>query len=150
MLRVTVELLPGGGLQGRRTLATADIGRIRSGAVADYQIDMEEDLLATPWSGTLQDYPRWSASVWDLVVRSIAVALTGKEELLPRPVQPRVPVHLSADRTSYIRLDEIPEPTRSYFAHNIRASARPIVGEAPDPLGCAYSWDWNDFLAGQR
>ncbi|GAB3095191.1 hypothetical protein GCM10027081_17330 [Cupriavidus yeoncheonensis] len=148
MLRVTVELMPGGRVQGRRTLATADIGRIRSGALADYEIDMEEDLLPNPWGGTLQDYPRWSASVWDLVARSIAVALAGKEELPPRPDQPQVPVHLSAGRTSHVRLEEIPEPTRSYFAHNIRGSTRPIIDEAPDPLGCAYSWDWNDFLAG--
>lgn len=40
------------------------------------------------------------------------------EELPPRPAQPQVPVHLSAPRTSHVRLEEIPEPTRSNFAHN--------------------------------
>ena len=86
MLRVTVELLPGGRLDGRRTVATADIWRTRTGAQADYEFAMGEDLLPDQvWRGVLQDYPRWSASVWDLVARSIAIALTSTEELPPRP-----------------------------------------------------------------
>ncbi len=44
MLRVTVELWPGGRQDGRRTLATADIGRLRSGTLADYAVKLQEDL----------------------------------------------------------------------------------------------------------
>lgn len=144
MLRVTVELLPGGRVQGRQTLATADIGRVRSGAQADYQVDMEERLLPDQvWSGALQDYPRWSASVWDLVARSIAVALTGKEELPPRPQRPQVPVHTFDGGMRVVHLDEIPEPTRTFFAQNLRGSGTP-------GSGMAFAWDWDDFLAGQR
>jgi len=52
MLRVTVELLPGGRTDGRRTLATADIWRTRSGARADYEFEMGEDLLPDQdWKG---------------------------------------------------------------------------------------------------
>ncbi len=53
MLRVTVELLPSGFVAGRRVLATADISRIRSGALADYLVEMEEDLLPETYSGNL-------------------------------------------------------------------------------------------------
>lgn len=144
MLRVTVELLPGGRVQGRQTLATADIGRIRSGALADYQVEMEEGLLPDQiWSGALQEYPRWSASVWDLVARGIAVALTGKEELPPRPQLPQVPVHTGDGGMQIVHLDEIPEPTRTFFEHNLCGSGTPGAG-------MAFAWDWDDFLAGQR
>ena len=67
MLRATVELFPGGRESGRRTLATADIARERSGAQdADYAIDMEEELLKDVYTGELKDYPRWSGStgIW--------------------------------------------------------------------------------------
>ena len=38
MLRVTIELLPGGRETGRRVIATADIARVRGGALADYSV----------------------------------------------------------------------------------------------------------------
>lgn len=45
MLRVTVDVWPGGRMEGRRTLAVADIARVLSGAVADYSVWLEETLL---------------------------------------------------------------------------------------------------------
>lgn len=151
LLRVTVELFPGGRESGRRTLATADIARERSEALgADYSIDMEEELLEDVHTGELKGYPRWSASIWDLVARAIAVGLTGREALPDRPVLPEVPVHRTPDGLSYVRLREIPEPARTFFARNIGRSTRPIVTEDPEPLDCAYSWDWTDFLSGAR
>ncbi|ODV42739.1 hypothetical protein AWV79_24265 [Cupriavidus sp. UYMMa02A] len=144
MLRVTVELWPGGRTNGRRTLATADIWRARSGARADYEFELGDDLLPDQvWRGCLQDYPRWSATVWDLVARSIAVALTGTEELPPRPTTPLVPVHGRDSGSPYVLIDEIPEPTRTFFIANLRSSSVP-------GLNSAYVWDWEDFLAGQR
>lgn len=44
MLKVTVEIWPAGRESGRRTLATADIGRIRNGALADYRVKLHEDV----------------------------------------------------------------------------------------------------------
>jgi len=38
MLRVTIELYPGGRQQGRRTLATADVGRVKSGQPCTYAV----------------------------------------------------------------------------------------------------------------
>lgn len=98
---------------------------------------------------TLNDYPRFASTIWDLVARAVAVALTGKEELLPRPQQLDVPIH-AAGNTTYVRLREIPEPARSLFKNRIAFSTRPLIEEDPQPMDCAYSWDWRDFLAGGR
>lgn len=152
MLRVTVELLPGGFDSIKRVIATADIARVRDGATADYEVRLGEDLLcAVGERATVTEYPRWSASVWDLVARCIAASLNrGREELPRRPVSPKVPVHTSHSGTRYVRLREIPEPTRTFFAHNISESSRPEVSDDPLPTDCAYGDDWEDFLLGWR
>lgn len=151
MLRITVELLPNGRTEGRRVLAVGEIGRTRSGASADYRVRFGEELLPDTMSGEVRDYPRWSASIWDLVARALCVALSGEEALPKRPTAPDVPIHRSSKSdVPYVRLREIPEPARTFFAHNIRYSTCPVVSEEPDPLGCAYAWDWESFLNGYR
>jgi len=45
MLRVTVELLPGGSEHGKRVLAHADISKVKSGALADYLVRLCDDVL---------------------------------------------------------------------------------------------------------
>ncbi|WP_338019380.1 hypothetical protein [Paraburkholderia tagetis] len=133
-------------------IATADIGRVKDGALADYQVDLQEDLLGDVGDmAFVRSYPRWSASVWDLVARCIAAALSGgREELPPRPVLPDVPAHTASGNRRYVRLREIPEPARTFFQRNIANSGRPLVEEDPDPLDCAWAHDWSDFLDGQR
>jgi hypothetical protein len=85
------------------------------------------------------------------VARSIAAALNGgKEELPSRPVSPDVTVHVSAAGKRYVRLREIPEPARTLFRRNLANSGRPLIDDDPQPMDCAYSWDWQDFLEGQR
>lgn len=149
MLRVTVELLPGGRESGRRVLATAKIGRVKSGTLADYRVALQEDVLGDIAAATLHAYPRLSSTIWDLVARAVAVALTGREELPPRPQPLNVPIH-HAGSTSYVRLREIPEPAASLFKKRIQFSSRPLIEEDSQPMDCAYSWDWLDFLAGRR
>ena len=148
MLKVTVEIWPDGRESGSRVLATAKIGRVRSGPLADYRVELSEEPHGKI-CGSLDDYPRYAFSLWDLVARAVAVALTGKEELPPRPLQLDVPVH-TAGNTSYVRLREIPEPARSLFQKRIAYSTRPLIEEDPMPMDCVYSWDWFDFLAGDR
>jgi hypothetical protein len=154
MLRVTVELWPGGQESGRRVIATADIGRIKDGALANYEVELQEKLLEHIGVGEIahvREYPRWSASVWDLVGRCIAAALNGgKEALPPRPVLPEVPKHTSADGTPYVCMREIPEPARTLFAKNMSGSTCPLVEEDEEPRGCVYAWDWQAFLEGRR
>lgn len=149
MFRVTVELHPGGNAGAGRVIATADIARTRGGALGTYEAKLSEEGVAYELCGELHEYPRYSASIWDLVARSIAVAMSGHEELLPRPPALNVPVHLS-DGLAYVRLAEIPEPARHLFTRNIAHSTRPIIPEDPSPHDCAYLWDWRDFLSGAR
>jgi hypothetical protein len=148
MLKVTVELWPGGLENGSRVLATARIGRIKDGSLADYRVELSEEPHGKI-CGTLEDYPRYSVTLWDLVARAVAVALTGKEELPPRPQQLDVPVRTSGN-TAYVRLREISEPARSLFEKRMTYSTRPVIEEDPQPMDCVYAWDWTDFLAGRR
>ncbi|MEC5407639.1 hypothetical protein VOM14_18990 [Paraburkholderia sp. MPAMCS5] len=86
MLLVTVELLPQGFDEGRKTLAEARIINVGGDAAyGSYLIElMESD--KTIASGQLADYPRFATTVLDLVARGIATALSGTEALPPRPV----------------------------------------------------------------
>lgn len=54
MLRITVELLPGGREHNRRTLAVGNISRVRSGTSADYEVSLTEELLGTLHEGILK------------------------------------------------------------------------------------------------
>ncbi|MFM0031770.1 hypothetical protein PQR70_36735 [Paraburkholderia madseniana] len=152
MLRVTVELVPGGRESGKRILAHAEISNVKSGALANYEVELHDDVLGDIGTASLTGYPRMAASVWDLVARCIAVALAGKEELPPRPQLPDIPVHKSDGGTGipYVRGREIPEPARSLFKRNMAFSTRPVIEDDPDPMDCAYLSDWTDFLAGWR
>ncbi|MGF6508555.1 hypothetical protein [Paraburkholderia sp. 32] len=145
MLRVTIELLPGGREDGKRVIATADIARVRSGALADYRVALDDAVLRQVGErATVRGYPRWAGSVWDLVARCVAAALNqGREALPPRPASPRVTVHVNDAGYRYVRLDEIPEPARTYFD-------RKLAGSGIPDHGCAFAHDWFDFLNGQR
>lgn len=148
MLRVTIELLPGGRECGKRVIATADIARVREGsfgALANYGVALEDTVLGEVGDRAIvRSYPRWATSVWDLVARCLAAALNQDTEALPpRPVQPEVTVHTNGAGSRYVRLDEIPEPAKTFFDQKLAGSA------VPDH-GCAYAHDWFDFLNAQR
>lgn len=145
MLRVSVELWPEGQKKGSTVLAVADIERIRSGVRSDYSVDLFEDVGYRRWSGTVDSYPRWSASVWDLVARSIASALSGSEALPKRPTPVVAPIH-RFDGVSFVRLREIPQPARRHFEQSIQGKTRPVISGVSDP--CACGWDWFDFING--
>lgn len=149
VLRVTVELWPDGRESGKRVIATADIGRIADGALADYEARLYEDGLGSVRAGNVSTYPRWSASIWDLVARSICAALGGNaDQLPPRPVQPDVRMHTTPEGTRYVRLREISEPARTHFFRRIANKTRPVIDEDPEPGECAYWHDWLYFVRG--
>ncbi len=130
MLKITIEILSPVQNQGRK-IATPKLGRL-SRCPPDYVMELQEDLYNHPASVTIHNYPRFAGSIWDLVARSIAVALTG-EEKLPKRTQPlNVPVHHSGG-TDYVRLDEIPEPAATKFRKRIEYSTCPVIEE----LGCS-------------
>jgi hypothetical protein len=145
MLRITVELLPGGREREKRVIATADIARVSDGPLADYRVALQDAVLGEIGERAMvRSYPRWAGSVWDLVARGIAAALNQDAEALPaRPTKPQVPVHTNEAGFRYVRLDEIPEPTRTFFD-------RKLAGSGIPDHGCAYAHDWFDFLSGYR
>jgi hypothetical protein len=148
MLRITVELLPGGQEKEKCVIATAEIARVSDGplgALADYRVALQDAALGeTGERAVVRGYPRWAASVWDLVVRGIAAALNPETEALPaRPEKPEVTVYTNDAGFRYVRLDEIPEPTRTFFD-------RKLAGSGIPDHGCAYAHDWFDFLNGYR
>ncbi|MBB5499992.1 hypothetical protein [Paraburkholderia sp. MM5384-R2] len=145
MLRITIELLPGGREDGKRVIATADIARVSSGALADYRVALDDAVLRQVGArATVRGYPRWAGSVWDLVARCVAAALNqGREALPPRPAPPQVTVHVNGAGYRYVRLDKIPEPARTYFD-------RKLAGSGIPDHGSAFAHDWFDFLNGQR
>jgi len=145
MLRITIELWPGGRESGKRTIATADISRIRDGSHADYKVKLKEGLIGDVGDTVLiRSYPRWSASVFDLVARCLAAALNNGNEALPtRPVLPEVPIHVRDDGARYVKLTEIPDPAKTFFERRIDGSSIPYPG-------CAFAHDWDDFLHGSR
>lgn len=133
-----------------RVIATGEIKRTASsGGPGDYTISLQDDTGASLYHGEVVQYPRYASTVWDLVARGIAGALTGEETLPPRPTALQVPVHVS-DGTPYVRFSEIPEPARSLFEKNVQHSTRPIIEDDLTPMDCAYAWDWRDFLGGVR
>lgn len=145
MLKVTVSLIPGG-VGPERKLGELHISNVGGGARADYQCVLYADDLPDPARARLRRYPRWSASVWDLVGRAIAKSLSGQERLPRRHDPVAVPIHVDGNLT-YVRMCEIPEPARSAFERRMRGSTVPVIPGAGD---CAYSWDWLDFIEGAR
>lgn len=161
MLRVTVELLPGGREGSARTLSVAHIwnqGRskkgnhygIRLGSEAPDIEHNEQAYDKDNRTGELRNYPRWSASIWDLVARSLQRTLrtSPKQQSMgafPQAVAELVPVFKSGD-ISYVRFQDMPDFVRPHFEKFMDHKTAPLVEEEDDPRGCAYSWDWKSFL----
>lgn len=89
MLRVSVHAgLPSTASRYNRT-DWLDIGYERLDADAEYKIVLFQAGIGAHEPVLLKGYPRWSASLWDLVARAIAMALwpepTGRQERVEPP-----------------------------------------------------------------
>lgn len=82
---------------------------------------------------------------WDLAEHGLRVTTFGSDSL-PPAVALDVPIRDSG-RVTYVNVTDIPEPARSAFLENLGRSARPAIDGRLDKV---FSWDWLDFLAGQR
>lgn len=145
MLKITVSIIPGG-RGSERILGELHIANVSGAAHANYECVLISNDLPTPKHATLQRYPRWSATVWDLVARAIAKSLTGQERLPRRPRLLNVPIHFDGT-LPYVLLAEIPDPVRSIFERRLLGSTVPVIQGEKD---CVYAWDWQDFLKGGR
>lgn len=146
MLKVTVTLIPGG-VGAERKLGELVIANVDGGPHANYKCVLTSDDIPEAKQAVVANYPRWSASVWDLVARALAASLNDGAERLPRRPRPtKVPIHHD-DGLAYVRMHEIPEPVRHIFARRMQHSTKPVI---PGEGDCVYAWDWLDFLKGFR
>ena len=149
MLRITVELVPNGREAEKRTLAIADIGNVSRGAMANYRVRVSEEHVTDGKLASVKEYPRWSASIWDLVLRCVAKAQYGEEQIPRRPPLLEIPMR-RGDGYSYVRIADIPEPMRTAFRNNLDARMSGTPPGDGTPGGCAHYVDWRDFQAGER
>lgn len=161
MLRVTIEILPGGRESSARTLSVAHIwnkGSSRKGAHYGVRLGSEApgiDHNAQAYdkdnlTGELRHYPRWSASIWDLVARSLQRTLRTSPQQqsmgsFPQAISDVVPVFKSGN-LSYVRFQDMPDFVRPHFEKFMAYKTAPLVEEEDDPRGCAFVWDWHSFL----
>ena len=145
MLRVTVELWSGGRPESARVIAFATISNISSGAYSDYMVRLEADDEA-PREAVLRRYPRWSASLWDLVARCVLLGYAQKERMPRRPSLARVEEGKSSNGMPIVRLDDVPEPARSVFRERLSRYNEVLFVD-----GVAYgpANRWHRFLEGR-
>lgn len=149
MLRVIVSLVPNGDESRACELARAEIGNVSRGALASYRARVSEEHVTDGKLASVKEYPRWSASIWDLVLRCVAKAQYGEEQIPPRPELLEIPMR-RGDGYSYVRLADLPEPIRTAFRENLdRAMSGGPPGDGT-PGGCAFAEDWLRFQAGER
>ena len=91
MLRVSIHAGPLKGITRCNRVDWLDIGYDKLAAVADYKVVLFSTGVGATDVVHLRNYPRWSASLWDLTARAIALALSpafsdAKEVVPPAPV----------------------------------------------------------------
>lgn len=86
MLRVSIHAGPINSMARFNQLAWCDIGYDKLAAVAQYKTVLFQSHQGASPQREIANYPRWSASLWDLVARALVLGLqpdetSGKEEL---------------------------------------------------------------------
>lgn len=86
MLKVTLHAATPRAVSARNLLGRLDIGYATLDAVADYKGVMLSVGMGEHAPVTLKGYPRWSASIWDLVARMACLSLSHREEVWPADI----------------------------------------------------------------
>lgn len=81
MLKISLHHARPGHENARNVLGRLDIGYAKLDALADYKLVMTVAGVGEMPPARITDYPRWSASVWDLVARAICMCLNRREVL---------------------------------------------------------------------
>ncbi|MFO1414909.1 MAG: hypothetical protein U1F10_13565 [Burkholderiales bacterium] len=86
-----------------------DIGYEKLDAIADYKVLLFQHGQGAGRPVILRNYPRWSDSLWDLVARAIARALSpeGPSDTLPR--MPESPKHIASATHLSAMIEHYPE-----------------------------------------
>lgn len=90
MLKVSLHYATPSRVNAQNLLGRLDIGYARLDSRADYKAVIFSAGVGEMPPVQLQDYPRWSASVWDLVARIVCLSLNGCEAF-PAGGMPRGP-----------------------------------------------------------
>lgn len=89
MLRVTLYAGALDAINPGKILATLDIGYLKLEALANYAVTLNVSSSGVAKVESLNGYPRWSGSVWDLVARALTRALFGADQAPAAPVPDR-------------------------------------------------------------
>ena len=89
MLRVAIDIVPGDREGRKSTVAVAEISNIGGALLANYHVEISDEAPGWLKEAEVRSYPRWFASVWDLVLRYVPKALYGKKQLPERPLPGR-------------------------------------------------------------
>ncbi len=83
MLRITIELVPGGNEDRKKVIAAGTIANLGTGepSVGNYFVDLR-DKAGRPWKhGTLTGFPRKRLLAWDLLCRSLALLVGDRNKI---------------------------------------------------------------------
>lgn len=87
MIRITVELLPGGHEAGKRHLGTAEIWNDATGTETTGHYRFRLSMWGRPdstWrSGIVRNFPRKRRGPWDLLFQALAVAVGSRNNATP-------------------------------------------------------------------
>jgi hypothetical protein len=134
--RIEILLVPGGRIKSAKSLAIASIEHNEDGTVnvGSSEIGIDQHFDALPMRNRYDD-------VWSLAEHALRVAVFGAD-LLPAAKPLDIPI-FKCDGIQYIRIRDIPEPTRTVFDERMSHSTVPIIKGASDAV---YVWDWLNFL----
>lgn len=141
MLKVTLHSSSLEAATAFNMLGKLELGYTRLDALADYKAELFVCGLGALPLARIENYPRWSASVWDLVLRLVSLSMNQREEM------PDVP---SDRRTgAYARqMSAIIE----HWADG-EATQRARIGTAEitmRPRRCSYTCNlWDDMVGGR-
>lgn len=172
MLKVTLHSVPPARANAFNMVGRMDIGCAKLAAIADYKVSLFSAGIGEVPPTRVDGYPRWSASVWDLVVRAACLSINRKEAVWPTDIPVRrkgaymldlgaIVEHWPDGRgsrratvaTAHIKM-------RNRRCHYVATFEDDLVGEATsdvfahtpevitpwDLLARAYAWSYNGVL----
>ena len=86
MLKVTLHNSKPGRTSPNNLLGKLDIGYAKLNSMADYKAMMLSAGIGEHAPISLTDYPRWSASMWDLIARVICIGINRREAVWPADI----------------------------------------------------------------
>lgn len=140
MLRVILELVPGGREDKKRVIGVMEICNQGGGVVSDYKVRGGAHFEEVK-EGVVKAYPRWSESIWGLVGRSCARLVNESDTSLGKK-----PKEVGIPEGGVIDLDSLPEVMGRAFDSALYGSTCPYV----EGKNLAYTWDFKAFLTGSK